>query len=1308
MATIPENNLPIYFQQFTVSFLPPETGTLSWSLLSANPSNREYYRVWSFQLNGILAYTTRDTYIIEYNLDNVQTDGYVISFEGDCIGTITISNVLFVINNKTLKFTYEDDEDTSRKRITLELDARLCLVKPNQQKQFLLNFYLNDATRSQNIMLPWPIFQYIGLPNEYSSPTPIPENAIRFAIPSTVKFDEQGKSLTLLQLQATLNSIEKQVSTFSQMKSPSDLQQLLTQNISFIPTTEKSKTCTYIQGFGQPIPECASPKSLLLDFAYENAATANILLSNNSQNSVLFVVSESSAESYLARFDWLVQNPSQFDVATSYQLLPLYIPVFTDETYKQINVAQNTLTNRAQPFFNASGNYAKDGLGSLCSYQLNASIIGVGVSTLDPPIESVDTQPNTTSSNPYNNKTEYVGQNSNSKNEIVYLIPKYQVGICYDIQRSTKFFKYRITPDISGLSERNWSIYSVDDNDNNSYASRGTSQSVMVAAQFGGRLQQLINKKVPLNKVLYYYAYVFKYKGFKFLTEKVVKPDTNNSPCVFSTGINVNQYQNQVWNPFSGLGSFTNFETFWTPALQTFNETNGLLSYSTKTLSNVDAHYVLSSTIVLEGLNYLSFLPTDINQTCISKKFETINLPSTVTRPVLAPLNVFSCLVLSLVDDSSRTIQKGDTVVVWCPVLQLALAVDDSKTIFLKTKDLDDTRQQWKINVFYKNDSTTNMTLFDFLTFESVSVPNSFLILNSDGTCGLTQLSQPENSGIKWCIEPWAPIDIPQNDPTVATNVSPSYMVSILNVNSKTILTTDSSDRAVMIPLPTDATTSPPSPEWLLIPVLTTDFTLKVNYDDRYYCVYNTKQYKFLCLDKDTLTFTVKRITPDNSFDPISQDISSCITFNLQTISNRYPIIPDQPNDLFQNTYINKGNEIAFVTIQAPDNGLFPNNYVSSNSCGDNNTPCMQSTSYEWIFSSPPSTTETTTVTLQAPPNASFARQYMSTTCGGQKPCMQYQFPTKWNIRPKNPGQDNTRYYIQEQTTGQYLTTSVPDKFTAPGLKAINPPGVDEEWVLNVVRTTNLLRGLVTTPNPFQKSVAFYQSYLRRVSPSVGVIFASTSYMGVDGKNFLISSGQNDGGLSTSSLFTIWWMHPDLLVPLQNNVCIASPSYDVVLSTANSIPQPPLGVAAKPLDLQSTYFSTKDNASTLNASFSCIFGLTPLGTPLYTNIQSFNLLVSGINQDFENTLLAVFGPSNEISFDERNPEEETNSFELWKIRSPTIPGNFYTFYNTPQYTIETQTLAPGQQNKKITLVGGQTSVVTQTGNKIVFVPLFEL
>ncbi|NBP58755.1 hypothetical protein EBU71_19875, partial [bacterium] len=39
-------------------------------------------------------------------------------------------------------------------------------------------------------------------------------------------------------------------------------------------------------------------------------------------------------------------------------------------------------------------------------------------------------------------------------------------------------------------------------------------------------------------------------------------------------------------------------------------------------------------------------------------------------------------------------------------------------------------------------------------------------------------------------------------------------------------------------------------------------------------------------------------------------------------------------------------------------------------------------------------------------------------------------------------------YYIQEKSTGLYLTTSVPKGFTAPGLKNMSQPGVDEEWVI--------------------------------------------------------------------------------------------------------------------------------------------------------------------------------------------------------------------------------------------------------------------
>jgi hypothetical protein len=139
MAIIPSTNLPVFLQKYTVAITD---GSVSWALISANPSNRQLYRVWSFQLNGTLSHTTRDTYVIEYNLDNVESE-YVISFEGTAIGTLTLSNTAFVVNEKNLTFTYIDTP--TQKRIVLRLDAKICPVKEGRPRPFLLDFYLNDA-----------------------------------------------------------------------------------------------------------------------------------------------------------------------------------------------------------------------------------------------------------------------------------------------------------------------------------------------------------------------------------------------------------------------------------------------------------------------------------------------------------------------------------------------------------------------------------------------------------------------------------------------------------------------------------------------------------------------------------------------------------------------------------------------------------------------------------------------------------------------------------------------------------------------------------------------------------------------------------------------------------------------------------------------------------------------------------------------------------------------------------------------------------------------------------------------------------
>lgn len=160
----------------------------------------------------------------------------------------------------------------------------------------------------------------------------------------------------------------------------------------------------------------------------------------------------------------------------------------------------------------------------------------------------------------------------------------------------------------------------------------------------------------------------------------------------------------------------------------------------------------------------------------------------------------------------------------------------------------------------------------------------------------------------------------------------------------------------------------------------------------------------------------------------------------------------------------------GMFTIQAPENGLFPGQYVSSNSCGTNNTPCMQASTYSWMLDTLSlSTTETTTVTFQAPTGTSFGGNYMSTFCfGAQRPCM-YDIATEWNIQPIS----NNRYYIREKSTGLYLTTSVPRGFTAPGLKDISPPGIDEEWIIT---QSGLYTFYKATPDASQAIPFFFYS----------------------------------------------------------------------------------------------------------------------------------------------------------------------------------------------------------------------------------------
>jgi hypothetical protein len=408
---IPDGNLPIYPYKYTIF---SNQGTILISTIGILPTDNNPNRVGTFQIGG-----TCRSGLLSITL----YDHYPIYFEGPVYGTLTLNDEVYS-SLDTIGYTQLNKN-------TLTLNIQIPGSITEEIIEFYVDILINDGpSPKSNDMLAWPIFQYLGLPNQYVSLTPSNTNSIRFACPFIAEFAQNGQSNTLLKLESIATNIHYQTLFFSQMIEPSNYKNLLTQNISVI-STKNINTCQYIQGYTNgvvaPLPSCTSPTWASSQISIELSATATILMSYNITNKVLFVIDDDINDiSSSILYQWLVTNSSKFDVVVSFSLIPTLFNVVGE---KQKNIFVNTLTNQSIPFFIANGNYSTT---PMCGVIYNPSYISVSITTLDPPIQ-FDNQPDPKSNNPYQQKTEYIGLNANSKREKLYVIPKYQIGICYDI-----------------------------------------------------------------------------------------------------------------------------------------------------------------------------------------------------------------------------------------------------------------------------------------------------------------------------------------------------------------------------------------------------------------------------------------------------------------------------------------------------------------------------------------------------------------------------------------------------------------------------------------------------------------------------------------------------------------------------------------------------------------------------------------------------------------------------------------------------------------------------------------------------------
>ena len=110
---IPNNNLPIYLQQYNVRIVDGETdepkGNVQYSTVGAIPSNQIQRRVWNLNLTGKLD-PNADIYKIVYDVSNVK-EKYIITFENDLSGTFRICDRVMDAS-KIMTYEYSEKEST--------------------------------------------------------------------------------------------------------------------------------------------------------------------------------------------------------------------------------------------------------------------------------------------------------------------------------------------------------------------------------------------------------------------------------------------------------------------------------------------------------------------------------------------------------------------------------------------------------------------------------------------------------------------------------------------------------------------------------------------------------------------------------------------------------------------------------------------------------------------------------------------------------------------------------------------------------------------------------------------------------------------------------------------------------------------------------------------------------------------------------------------------------------------------------------------------------------------------------------------
>ncbi len=144
--TIPDDNLPVYFQKYDVNIFDDKkesVGNVLYTTVGAISSNKKRKRVWSLNLTGYLKPNV-DKYNITYDFSEIDyPEKNSIRFENIISGTFTIcGRVLDASKIVGFDYKYNDKEST----LTIELDTSKWDFRLKKEVLFSYDLNVDDSS----------------------------------------------------------------------------------------------------------------------------------------------------------------------------------------------------------------------------------------------------------------------------------------------------------------------------------------------------------------------------------------------------------------------------------------------------------------------------------------------------------------------------------------------------------------------------------------------------------------------------------------------------------------------------------------------------------------------------------------------------------------------------------------------------------------------------------------------------------------------------------------------------------------------------------------------------------------------------------------------------------------------------------------------------------------------------------------------------------------------------------------------------------------------------------------------------------